>query len=266
MYQLILVGLIAVIACERRTDDSSIESRSNDATRYCDSPGRSAVLERANALVSRLIQAINSRDAATVAGLASFPGEQADSLAAVDALEGYRHHFAGQEITECQLVEEFPGQNTHIVYRLGSVAGTSKTVGIYYDHRRDHLRVYDEFLRYFARAQRYSAAIVDAIRSQDARELARRLSVDDVEYPVGLAEQAIQNYGRRFGLPEIQLHYEGLERTPRMGDLNADLNRWFTYRITGAKDGRPVEHRVMLSHGDGLLGWRDTLVPPYHGE
>jgi hypothetical protein len=257
--------LAAGLACEPRVEIGGSERPVVDLS-YCASSQGSPLLARADSLVSRLVQAINDSDTAAVAGLASAPGEQLDTLAAAGALAGYRHHFEEQHIAECELVEEFPGPDTHFVYRLKSVAGSTKDVGVYHDQRHDHLRAYDEFLRYFGRAQRHSAAIVAAIRSKDPRELARLLSIDDLDYPVWLAEQAVENYRRQFDLPEIQLHYEGLERTPRMGDLNADLNRWFIYRITGTKGGRAVEHGVVISHGDGLLGWRDPLVPPYHGE
>jgi hypothetical protein len=253
------------VACTRVADDHArAGSGAAEPSLLCDSGAASPLRARADSLVSRLVIAINDPDPATVASLASFADQEPDTAAAAVAIEGFRHHLRG-EIETCEFVGGEEGGDSHLEYRLVSGAGISKPVVVYHDAIRNHTHLYDEFLSYFARAQSYSRAMVDALSRRDAQRLARLLSVDDIDYPVELAEQAIGNYASRFDLPTLQIHYQGLEQESRT-EHGPDVNRAFRYVIRGTRDARTVEHEVRITHGDGLLGWRDPLIPEYRGE
>jgi hypothetical protein len=217
---------------------------------------------RADSAIIQLIEGINRRDAALVATLTVHHGEQPDTVVAREAIDDFRHYFRGQRLTGYAFTGvhgRLPGA-MHFQYQLLSARGVRKTVVAYYDGSIDRLRLYDEFLSYSARARALVRAVIVALRTRDAPRLARLFTPDDIDYPVPLAERVIARYAGRLDLGTLRYRFDGL--TPERPVRGyPSVNRWFRYTILGTKNGAPVEHRVVLIHGDGLVGWRDDLVP-----
>jgi hypothetical protein len=225
-------------------------------------PTEAAVRARADSAIVQLIHGINRRDAALVADLIPRHGEQLDTISAREAIEDFRHYFRGQRVTGYMLAGvhgRLPGA-MHLEYRLLSPTGSHKAVVAYYDEPLTRVRVYDEFLSYSVRTRALVRGVLQALRTRDAPRLARLFSPDDIDYPVPLAERAIVNYARRFDLGTLRYRFDGLTPERRVPGYPS-VNRSFRYTILGTKNGTPVEHRVVLIHGDGLVGWRDPLVP-----
>jgi hypothetical protein len=221
---------------------------------------------RADSVVAKLVTGINRRDAALVAALTSHPGEQPYVAAAGEAIDDFRHYFRGAPVTRYVFVREHGGEMqqpraVHFEYELVTEGAVRKPVVVYYDRRTDRFRVYDEFLSYSARARSLVRGVVEALRARDAARLARLLSPDDIDYPVVLAERVVASYARRFDLGTLHFRFDGLG-TERPADYGPRVHRSFQYTIHGSRGGSPVEHRVELIHGDGLVGWRDRWVPP----
>lgn len=252
-------------ACNREGGERTTPSTTTAHALYdCGSAEGSRLRAPSDTLVTRFIHAINDRDPLTVAQLAAFPDEVPDTASARTGIEGFRHHLQG-DVVACEFVPDADSLDGHLEYRLISAQGSSKSVVVYHDDVRSHTRLYDEFLSYYSRAQRYAPAVVEALKARDAQRLATLLSIDDLNYPAAYAEQGIEKYAARFDLVTLQVRYEGLEQERRT-DYGPDVNRWFRYRILGTKNGTPAHHEVVISHGDGLLGWRDSLIPDYSGE
>jgi hypothetical protein len=225
-----------------------------------------ALRARADSVAAQLVAGINRSDAALVAALASHAGEQPYVAAAREAIDDFRYHFRGESVAKSAFVREHWGgtqpRAVHFAYELITEGGVRKPVVAYYEARTDRFRVYDEFLSYSAHARSLVRGVVEALRARDAVRLARLLSPDDIDYPVRLAEQVIANYARRFDLETLRYRFGGLG-PERPGDYRRPrVNRWFRYTLYGSKGASPVEHRVELIHGDGLVAWRDSLVPP----
>jgi hypothetical protein len=239
---------------------------SEEHVRQSCEPARDSPLHvRADSLVVLLVAGINSGNASTVARLLNPHAGRDDEAFAATAIQGFRHHFDEATLTGCRFVEAHGGPDVHLEYRLVAVTGESKPVVAYHDSRSDQMWLYDEFLAAFPRAEHYAGAIVEAIARQDAERLARLLSVDDIDYPEHLAGEAIAAYARRFELSTLRVEFAGLGPGPDMEGAPA-VNRPFLYRVAGTMDGRPVQHDVVVRHGDGLVGWHDALVPEYREE
>src|SRR2546423_9182524 len=161
--------------------------------------------ERADSLMAQFVDALNSRDVATVAALTAHAGEDRNESAARDALADFRYHFAGRPIIRYRFVRQHgndaPPRAIHFEYVLLTRGGIRKPVVAYYDDRTEAFRIYDEFLGYSARAHALVRGVVESIRARDAQRLARLLSPDDVDYPVPRAEKGIPEDAARFGLP-----------------------------------------------------------------
>ncbi len=229
-------------------------------------PLESTLRPRADSAIVHLIEGINRRDAMIVATLTSHHGEQLDTTAAREAIEDFRHYFRGERVTGYVFAGahgRLPGE-MHFEYRVLSSRGIEKTVVAYYDGSFDRFRVYDELLTYSAPARALARGVVSALRSRDAARLARLFSPDDIDYPVAMAERVIARYARRFDLATLQYRFDGLAPARPVRGYPS-VNRWFRYTILGTKKGVPVEHRVVLIHGDGLIGWRDEMVPRPNG-
>ena len=232
-------------------------------TRAAERPAAALLRSRADSVVAQLVVGINRRDAGLVAALASHLGEQPNAAAARDAIDDFHHYFRGESVARYAFVREHGTQQRaiHFEYELVTEGDVRKPVVAYYDGRTDRLRVYDEFLSYSGVAHSLVRSVVEALRAHDAARLARLFSPDDIDYPVGLAEQVVANYARRFDLGTLRYEFDGLG-PQRPGDYGPRVHRWFRYTIHGSKGASPFEHRVELIHGDGLVGWRDSLVPP----
>ncbi|HEX7069771.1 MAG TPA: hypothetical protein VF190_03150, partial [Rhodothermales bacterium] len=131
-----------------------------------------------------------------------------------------------------------------------------KPVLVYYETQFDTMRVFDEFLRYSARAHEYAAEIVEAVRSRDAVALADLLTIDERVYPVPLAELAIANYEERFDLETLEAVFAGLEPRNRF-----QFSRPFLFSMRGSQDGNPQSHQARLVTEDGTMRWDDPLIP-----
>jgi hypothetical protein len=255
--------VLVTIVCLAAACSDRVAEQAGVPVVQCGAPGDSGLKSEANGLVSRLVAGINARNPIAVASVSAFPGEDPDTSAARAAIEGFRHHLQ-DHVIECRFVGHPEGWDSHLEYMLIGASGASKAVVVYHDEFRNHSRVYDEFLAYFSRAQHYAPAVMDAVRRRDAQRLARLLSPDDLDYPVPLAEQAIAGYASRFDLPTLRIDYKGLDPSPAAG-YGPDVRRWFGYTVHGMKDGQPVAHDILIIHGDGLIGWRDPMVPDYRG-
>ena len=259
---LLLCSIAAACAREPQTDAADAGLDDNSATdTIAAAPADSAELRQgADSVAARLVAAINAGDAAAVARLSLLPGLEPDTAAARVAIFGFRHHFGGQPVARAKLTASDAGSPGHLEYALGAADGRRKPVVVYYEPQVGAFRAYDELLLYFPRAQRLVPAVVEAIRQRDSVRLGRLFTPDDVDYPPALAAEVIREYARRFDLATLGWRYQGLEAERRAPEP-PDVHRRFAYVVTGTKDGRPVEHRVLLMHGDGLLGWDDPLVP-----
>jgi len=230
-------------------------------------PAEPALRAQADSAVAQLVAGINRRDAALVAAVAWPSGDQPDvaQRVAQEAIDDFRHHFRGEPVARYAFVrgsgEGSRPRAVHLQYELITESGIRKAVTAYYGERTDRFRVYDEFLSYSARARSLARGVVESLRARDAARLARLFSPDDIDYPVALAERVIANYARRFDLGTLRYRFDGLS-PERRGDHRRRPPRWFRYTLYGSKGASPVEHRVEIIHGDGLVGWRDSLVPP----
>lgn len=269
----LLVGLTGCVVAGCPAGDEPSRSASSPRSRpeapprtqAAERPAGAVLRSRADSVVAALVAGINRRDAELVAALASHPGDQPNAAAARDAIDDFRHYFRGESVARYAFVREH-GAGTqpravHFEYELVTEGGVRKPVVAYYDGRSDRLRVYDEFLSYSGFARSLVRGVVEALRAHDAVRLARLFSPDDIDYPVGLAERVVTNYARRFDLRTLRYEFDGLG-PQRPGDYGPRVHRWFRYTIHGSKGASLVEHRVELIHGDGLVGWRDPLVPP----
>jgi hypothetical protein len=239
-------------------------SRDARAVETAQSTGTAPTLRaRADSLIADLVAGINRRDATLVGALTAYPDEQPDTAAAKEAIADFRHHFREQPVTGFAFIRQHGPDGSprviHFEYEFTS-ASARKPVVAYYDERIDRFRLYDEFLGYSAYARSLTRGVVEALRTRDSTRLARLLSPDDIDYPVAQAGRVIASYARRFDLATLRFRFDGLA-PERPGGYGPRVNRWFRYTIHGSKDGAPVEHRVELIHGDGLVGWRDPLVP-----
>jgi hypothetical protein len=218
--------------------------------------------------VAQLVNAINARDAGVAAVLSQQMSLPPDTAAAALALADYAQLFGGSQVTGFRFLRQHGGEgqpvHAHFEYRLTAANGREKTVAVYYDGSANRFRVYDELLGYSGRAHAFVDAVVAALREQDAARLARLLNPDDIDYPEPLARQAIANYVRTFDLPTLAARFDGLTGE-RDNPYAPAVDRFFRFTLTGSRAGVPVEHRITVSHGDGLVSWRDDLVPANPG-
>ena len=245
-----------------------------DSLEILTSPGRKLVFAarrmapslraRADSSMAALVRGINGGDVTLVGTLAAHQGEQPDTARARAAIADFHHHFRNEPVKSFVFVRQHGGEAEprviHFEYELVSNDGARKTVVAYYEARTDRFRLYDEFLGYSAYARSLTRGMVEALRARDATRLARLLSPDDIDYPVALAERVIASYARRFDLATLHFRFDGLA-AERPGGYGPRVHRWFRYTILGTRNGARVEHPVELIHGDGLIGWRDKLVP-----
>ena len=228
-------------------------------------PEPSDVRARADLIAERLVAAINEKRPESIARLSAIPPEVPSASAGRAALDDYRRYFGENRVDRAERLAETGnepqlGRDGAWEYRLIGADGTTKHVRVYYDARLDTFRAVDEFLMYSGRVHRYADAVVTALRHEDALELASLLSVDDLNYPVELAEQAIRNYNARFDPGTLEANFIGLAPP---GPTPA--HRPFLYDISGTLDGAPASHTISVITGDGLVGWDDSLIPLYQG-
>ena len=224
-------------------------------------PSRDAVLFRADQLVERLRVALNQEDAETIAALSASPPEIPDVRAAEAALRDYRRYFGDAEVVDAvrtgsAKVEPHEGADARLIYDLSARNGTKKAVLVYYESRFDTMRVFDEIVRYSGRVREHAAAVVEAIRSGDADELASLLSVDTRPFPVSLARRGIEHYAERFDLETLDAVFVGLGTEGRMR-----YHRPFLFSLRGSKNGSVLSHQVRVEARDDLLFWVDPLIP-----
>jgi hypothetical protein len=225
---------------------------------------------RADSVVARLARAINSGDVALLDSFvrpADWPPDPArDTLAARYVIRDFRRHLGDRPITRWEYVRGLAERGmiearaSHIEYDLVAEGGARKRIVVYRDGST--LRPYEEFLSYSPRVHGLVEAMLAAIRARDSMRVARLLNPDDVDYPADLAARAIERYARRYDLTTLRARFDSLPSLRRSG-YHPQVDRPFHYTITGTKGGRPVEHHIVLVVGDGLVGWRDPLVPAH---
>lgn len=265
----LLIGLAAIVGCQPDPEPAPAAETTDPEEQVVEAPvepaappTRGAVEERAERLAGRLMDAINDGDAAVLAELSAIPPEIPDPAQGAAALEDYRAYFGGSAVQGVEQVNRetsggaWEGHDLRLVYELVAANGIRKPVLVYYEARFDTLRAYDEFLRYSNRAHAYASAVVEAIRESDPEELAMLLTIDDVTYPLSLARDAIADYEERFDLETLTVTFTGLEPRDRFS-----FDRAFLFSVRGSKDGRTQSNSVRLTPGDGLLSWKDPLIP-----
>ncbi len=265
----LLIGLAAILGCQPDPEPAPAAETIDPEEQVVEAPvepaappTRGAVEERAERLAGRLMDAINDGDAAVLAELSAIPPEIPDPAQGAAALEDYRAYFGGSAVQGVEQVhreasgDTWEGEDLRLIFELVATNGTRKPVLVYYEARFDTLRAFDEFLRYSNRAHAYASAVVEAIRVSDPEELALLLTIDDVTYPVSLAREAISHYAERFDLGTLTVTFTGLEPRDRFS-----FDRAFLFSIRGSRDGRTQSNSVRLVPGDGLLSWKDPLIP-----
>ncbi|HEX6988748.1 MAG TPA: LCP family protein [Bacillota bacterium] len=107
----------------------------------------------------------------------------------------------------------------------------------------------------------YLARYLELLKAGDAETLARFLTVDDVDYPVDLARQALDRYAAEAAVDTLAFEYDGFGPLRLDGDQVVG-NQVFHFTIHGRTPaGEALEHQVQVVVGDGLLSLQDPWVP-----
>ncbi|HEY9647121.1 MAG TPA: hypothetical protein V6C88_12160 [Chroococcidiopsis sp.] len=206
----------------------------------------------AAALISQVVEAINRDDTAFL--LTYLKDTRPDLISYEAAIAHYKTIFHNQPITQVELIDHqdqglWLGQPAQtFTYEIRNDRGDRKTIRI--NQERGLVRVLDECLLYSHYAEAQIQRLLASIAANDAPQLAALLSVDDVDYAMEPATQAIATYRAQFDPGTLRYRFEGL-----------DNDTFFRYTLYGTKAGQPVEHSVTVVHGDGLVGLRDSNIP-----
>lgn len=226
---------------ERSTSFSAEETSSSESA-----DPRAA---EADALMSKVVDAINRGDAKFLSQYLRY-GDEVNQAFARAAIADYRTYFNPRAIERFERVGEAPYNPEALQYKLYNRAGVNKE--IFVSFQSNSVTLYDEFLTYSARAKNLLDGLIAAVQQQNARKLAAVLTPDDIDYPVSLAEQAIANYEEKLEPQTLNYSFIGLE----------DRRDRFIYEIAGTQNGKPIQHRVKIVYGDGLVGLEDEWIPP----
>jgi hypothetical protein len=233
------LALLALLATGCQTAEEPSLSFSERSAAYlvanADSPN-----EVTDTAVDQVIDAINSEDAATLATYLVSRDDAAGVDHAQAAIADYQTYFMGSRLVGFQRVGATVSNSQDAVqYELLSELGLTKNIYVIPTEKKP--LVYDEFLGYSGLAKAQLDAFVQALKNQDATQLAAAISTNG-GYSTAAAASAIATYDNRFDLDTMQFEFS---------DLNA-VAQEFTYRITGTKNGIAVEHYVTVSFADGI--------------
>jgi len=111
------------------------------------------------------------------------------------------------------------------------------------------------------RVRPYVARYLELLQAGDAGALARFLTVDDLDYPVDLARQAIDRCAAETAVETLAFEYNGFGPLQyREGQVTGPSI--FRFTITGrTPDGQALAHPIRLVIGDGLISLDDPWVP-----
>lgn len=203
--------------------------------------------KQADAIIENIIDAINNKDADSLAPYLIRQDYALDFAKA--AINDYKTFFKAQNIAGFQRLGKSPTRPNTFLYKIFNQNGLSKTISVSFQQKQP--RVDDEFFTYSAQAKGMLTRFINSIKNKDAQKLARVLTPDDVDYPVSAARQIIANYESRFDPETLKFKFKGLR----------GKGNYFVYTLYGFKNGKPVQHEVSIIHGDGLVGLQDYLLP-----
>ncbi len=203
--------------------------------------------KQADAIIKKVVDAINKKDAAAIAPYLIRKDQGVDLAKA--AIQDYNTYFKGEKVTRFERVGAAPNRPDTFLYKISNKNGLNKEIFVSFQQQEP--QVYDEFLNYSYSSKGLLENFVTSIQRKDATKLARVLSPDDIDYSVTNAKKVISNYEQKFDTNTIKYRLEGLE----------DKTGSFIYTLYGSKGGKPVQHKVTVIHGDGLVGLKDALIP-----
>lgn len=110
-------------------------------------------------------------------------------------------------------------------------------------YRNDNtIMFHHPYITYYPYAESFIARYVKAIRDENDKELARILTVDDLDIPLSVAQATIYKYKEQFNLDQLEMMY--------------DHHFYFI-----VYDANGEEHQIELIFGDGLVGIADSYIP-----
>jgi hypothetical protein len=200
-------------------------------------------------LMVNAIAAINTGDADFLGSYLIHEPEIARDFA-LAAIADYQTYFEGNPIEDYEYLGNDTLRPDTLKFKL--IGGNlSKEISVSF--QQEKITIYDEFFGYSARAKQLLSRTVEMLQQQDATQLAKVLTADDIDYPIAQAEVAIANYKKAVDPQTLTFEF--------IGFADASPNSPFVYRLSGMQDNQPVSHDVKVIYGDGLVGLQDDWIP-----
>ncbi|MFP4006518.1 MAG: hypothetical protein ACLFV6_00725 [Spirulinaceae cyanobacterium] len=203
----------------------------------------------ANDLMTKTIAAINTGDADFLGSYLIHEPEIARDFA-LAAIADYQTYFEGNPIENYEYLGPDTLRPDTLKFKLMG-GNISKEISVSF--QQEKITIYDEFFSYSARSKNLLSRMIESLQQQDAAELAKVLTADDIDYPVTKAESAIANYQKAVDPQTLTFEF--------IGFADASPNSPFVYRLSGTKDNQPISHDVKVIYGDGLVGLQDDWIP-----
>lgn len=200
-------------------------------------------------VVNRVMDAINQRDAATLAKYMANSGDNSVQ-AAEAAIADYKTYFLNGRLVDLQPLDPADAAEGPQRYELVSDTGLTKVITVV--QQAEQLKVSDEFLDYSGLAKAQMSNFVAALQNQDAEQLAAALSTPRYPYSTYWAGRAIALYQERMNLDTLAFKFV---------DLNPATQQ-FTYSVVSeTPEGYKLEHDVTVTFGDGQVSIQDAWLP-----
>jgi len=205
---------------------------------------------KADALVERFINAINSEDSREILEclnpemLGYYTVETVET-----AILDYKAYFKNSPIIQYRRISGNNDIPNSYTYQLISELGDTLEINIVYE--KDAMWISCEFLDYSYQSKHLLERFVYALQKENELLLAQVLAIDDFDDPLPTAFEIMEKYREHFDLESVDYQFIGID----------SKNNTFLYSIVGEKNDQPVEHPVKIIYEDGSVWLDDSWIP-----
>jgi len=237
------------------TDREEMSDTGSEESEQAEDP-KSPDLSTAYDEAGKLLDALKARDASVLAGLLEYTGQfhaiPFDQGMAENIIKGFEINFDLDS-----LVAEANEEGTSWLPESGQFEFILKDNGdasrfddhenvllVSFGENGSQVYYYNPYIRYFPFAFDMVSRYMQMIEAEDAQGLAAFLNPDDLDVPVWVAEETINQYKKFLDGASPAVRYQ---------------DKFFFVVSNGQGD----EHLFQIVYGDGLTGIRDEFIPEF---